>query len=371
MQRKKILFLSPLPPPYYGSAISSKDCLNILEKDKTFEVVNIKINFAQKMRGIGKISLEKLRKFKNIKQEIKKVLKNFNPDIIYFMPATSKIGLLRDYLLVKEIKKRWTKKVFFHIRTRITNENWKNPFIKKIYNKMFKNQKAIVLDNSLKKDLHSLIGEKELFVLPNAIKNELSEKEFNEIIKKRKKKKNFEIIFISNMDKTKGWPKLLRACKILDKKNMDFRCSFIGAWQCKKDEKDFCNFIDNYNLKNKIKYLGEKIGKEKNKILEDSDVLVFPTEYKLETFGRVILEAMMFGLPVIANGIASIPTIIQNEKTGFVLIKNSPEEIAEKIELLIKSKNNRLEMGKRGREKFLKEYILENYAKKFIRILNK
>ena len=156
--------------------------------------------------------------------------------------------------------------------------------------------------------------------------------------------KNFEIIFISNMDKTKGWPKLLRACKILDKKNMDFRCSFIGAWQCKKDEKDFCNFIDNYNLKNKIKYLGEKIGKEKNKILEDSDVLVFPTEYKLETFGRVILEAMMFGLPVIANGIASIPTIIQNEKTGFVLIKNSPEEIAEKIELLIKSKNKQKDL---------------------------
>jgi len=40
---KKILFLSPLPPPHYGSAMSSKMCLEILQKSKDFEIKNIGI----------------------------------------------------------------------------------------------------------------------------------------------------------------------------------------------------------------------------------------------------------------------------------------------------------------------------------------
>jgi hypothetical protein len=58
--KKKILFLSPLPPPNYGSAMSSKMCLDILRKSDLFEVSNIKINFAKKMDDVGVISLKKI-----------------------------------------------------------------------------------------------------------------------------------------------------------------------------------------------------------------------------------------------------------------------------------------------------------------------
>lgn len=365
---KKVLFISPLPPPHYGSALSSEMCLNILRGSRDFEVRSIKLNYSRKMNDLGKINFDKIIGIFKVKNQIKKEIKNFKPDIVYFMPATSSLGLLRDAYFIKQIKKIWKGKILFHIRARILEEDWKNKRKRKILSGMLKDQKAIVLGEELVRDLHGLIKNENIFILPNAIKNDVSDKQLKEILKERKKNKQLEILFISNMDRTKGWPKLLEACKILDKKNINFRCGFVGAWQSKKDKEYFENFVKRNNLQNKVFSLGKKIGKEKRKILEKTDVLVFPTEYKLETFGRVILEAYMFMVPVIANGIATILSTVKHGKTGFVLKENNPKEISRYLEKLQDIKL-REKIGKAGRKRFLDNFELENYKKEFKWIL--
>ena len=364
--KKKVLFLSPLPPPYYGSAMSSQMCLEILQKFNKFEVKNIKLNYAKEINDVGQLNLSKVKGFFIVKKQIKKLLKEFQPEIIYFVPATSGLGLIRDSYFVKQIKKLTNRKIIFHIRSRITDESWdKN---KKRFIEMLKGEKAIVLDKSLVQDLHGLIKKEDLFILPNAIKNEVTEKEIERIFNKRKEKQPLEILFLSNMDESKGWLKLLLACRILKNKKINFRCNFVGDWTTKKDEKKFNLMVKEYDLEKEVKYLGKKVGKEKNKVFEESNVLVFPTEYKLETFGRVIIEAMMFGLPVIANGIAAIPTIIQQNKTGFVLKKNTIQEIANSLERL-QDKKLREKIGNEGRKRFLNEYEIKKYKKEFLRII--
>ena len=364
---KKILFLSPLPPPYYGSAMSSQMCLEILQKSKDFEVRNIKLNYSKEMEDIGKVNLNKVKGFFYVKKQIKEKIKNFNPDLVYFVPATSYQGLIRDFLFIREIKKYWGGKILFHIRSRILENDWNNKFKRKIIIKMFENQKAIILGEELKNDLHGLINEKNIFILPNAIKNEISDFELKKIIAKRRKNKQLNILFLSNMDRTKGWLKTLGVCKILNNKKFNFKCDFVGGWLEKKDEDYFKNFVKKNKLEKRVFAHGKKIGDEKRKFLEKTNVLVFPTEFKMETFGRVILEGYMFGIPVIANGIATIPSTIQDKKTGFVLRKNTGREIS----LKILNETNWEQMGIEGRKMFLKGYEIKNYSKKFIGILNK
>lgn len=368
---KKVLFLSPLPPPDYGSALSSQMCLDILKKSRNFEVVNIKLNYSKKMSDIGRLNFEKIKGFFNVKKQIKEKINNFKPDIVYFMPATSGFGLFRDFFFVKEIKKYFTKKILFHIRTRITEKDWNSSIKRKIITSMFKDQKAIILGEELKEDLRNLINEEDIFILPNAIKNELSTKNFQSVIKERKLNKVFEILFISNMERSKGWPKVLEACKILRNEKINFNCNFVGEWLSKKDELFFNDFVKKNNLDKNVFSNGKKIGKEKFKFFEIADVLVFPTEYPLETFGRVIVEAMMFGVPVIANRIATIPSIIEDNKTGFLLNENTPKEIAEKIKKLYFNKKLREKMILRSRKRFLRFFEIKEYSRKFIRILEK
>lgn len=366
MKKKKILFITPLPPPDYGSALSSQMCLNILQESKNFEVKSIKINYSEKMQDVGKFNINKILGFFRVLGLIKKEITSFKPDLVYLVPATSGLGLIRDSLFVKKIKKLHSGEIILHVRSRITERDKKKHF--NTYKKMFEKTKVVVLGESLREDVYPFVKKENLEVFPNAIKNEVSEKEFNHIIQERNKSNSFNLLFLSNMNKEKGWFKVLESCAILKSKNIPFNCFFVGEWATKKDKDLFENFVKKYNLQESIKYLGKKTGKEKNKILRNSNLLVFPTEYKLETFGRVIVEAMMFGIPVIANSIASIPSIIENKKTGFLLKENSPKEIASNIEILQRNKSLRIKMGIEGRKRFLKNYELTGYKTKFLKL---
>lgn len=367
---KKILFLSPLPPPFYGSAISSKTCLNILKKEKDFRVTNIKINIAEEIEDIGRMGKNKFMGIYHKIKEIKEKSKKSKIDLLYFVPATSKTGIYKDFIFAM-IAKKYCKNTLFHIRSRITEKDKKNMIKKIIYKKMFKDSKVIILDRLLKEDISNFFREEDIFVLENAIENTVTKEEFKKILQKRKKEKKLKILFISNMYESKGYYLLLKACKILKREKIKFECKFAGSWPSQEEKKKFEKFIKKNKLEGSIKYLGKKTGEEKRKIFEESDVLVFPTYYELEAHPRVIIEAMMFGLAVITTDHAANSNTIKNKETGFILEDISELDIAKYLKLANKERDKIAKVGENGRKRFLEKYEIKNYEKKFLNIIKK
>ena len=64
--------------------------------------------------------------------------------------------------------------------------------------------------------------------------------------------------------------------------------------------------------------------------LHASDVVAFPTETE-ETFGRVALEGLATGRPVVASRIASVPEVLFGEMARFLVPPRSPAELAERL----------------------------------------
>ena len=69
-----------------------------------------------------------------------------------------------------------------------------------------------------------------------------------------------------------------------------------------------------------------------------------------------ILEAMSYGLPVIATNVGGIPEVVEDKVSGFLINPGDYSSLAEKIELLAKEHDLRKKMGQQGyrivREKF-------------------
>lgn len=74
-----------------------------------------------------------------------------------------------------------------------------------------------------------------------------------------------------------------------------------------------------------IVFVGNSGPRERDKLLGEAYALLHPISFK-EPFGLSVAEAMMCGTPVIAFNLGSMPELIDNGKTGFLV--NSIEEAA-------------------------------------------
>ena len=85
---------------------------------------------------------------------------------------------------------------------------------------------------------------------------------------------------------------------------------------------------------------------------------------RAEAFGRVTVEAMMSGIPVIGSNSGGTPELIQDGVTGFLYESGNIEELAEKIIILMNNKELRERMGKAGREYAEKNFTIERCVDK-------
>ena len=193
--------------------------------------------------------------------------------------------------------------------------------------------------------------------VPNGIENRPFK--YDEIIKKR----DIQVLFLSNLDPYKGPLEVLKAANIIVKQNSMVRFILAGAGSSDQFTNTLKGYINDNRLDEYVKMPGCIFGKEKEDLLSSSDIFVFPSKYKNETFGIVNVEAMRSGLPVISSAEGAIPEIVQDTVTGFIVDPNSPQEIADKVLLLINNPDLRERMGNKGREVFETKYTLEAYAK--------
>jgi glycosyltransferase involved in cell wall biosynthesis len=72
-------------------------------------------------------------------------------------------------------------------------------------------------------------------------------------------------------------------------------------------------------LKNpRIDYLGEIGDRQKSEFLGNAYALLFPIDWP-EPFGLVMIEALACGTPVIAYRRGSVPEVLQEGETGFIV----------------------------------------------------
>lgn len=359
--------MSPLPPPYYGSALSSSMSLDILNKEDSFEVHSVKLNYAREMSDVGRFRPQKLVPALKLAGTIKSLLKSFRPDIVYFMPAVSGFALLRDYFLLRTVKRFKHGKLILHIRAPFKETDWTNPVKRFIIKDLLQCDKIILLGHQLVPNLHASIDETNIYILPNALEISLTESEFAKRTGSRGREGYLNLLFLSNLHESKGWYKLLESCTLLKNDGIKFLCHFVGDWPSVSEKLKFSRYVEKNNLYENIIYHGRLLGREKQEKLIEADIFIFPTEY--DAFGRVIIEAMEFGLPVIASNVGTIPSIVEDGKTGFILEHNNAGEIYACI-LKLQDKSLRNAMGLKGREKFLKEFTLDIYKQRFLKILN-
>ena len=131
------------------------------------------------------------------------------------------------------------------------------------------------------------------------------------------------LLYIGRMKKYKGIHTAIRIAKELGLKLK------IAAPLPQPNQADF-EEVNAYwlseikpQLSPSIEHLNEISGEEKVNLLKHAKAFLFPVERE-EPFGMTVIEAMACGTPVVAYGNGSVPELVVDGKTGFVISAGSP-----------------------------------------------
>ena len=168
-------------------------------------------------------------------------------------------------------------------------------------------------------------------------------------------------LFIGKFRYYKGLYVLLEAMKTVQGSLL-----LIGIGPMERDLKRKVAADD--DLKEKVFFLGEVSDEDVVNHLHACDVFVFPSIFRSEAFGIVLLEAMACGKPLISTELGTGTSFVnQHQETGLVVPPNDIKALAGAINYLFVNPEVRGRFGKAARERVEKYFCLDRMVEDVIR----
>jgi len=189
------------------------------------------------------------------------------------------------------------------------------------------------------------------------ISNALPVEKFTKIIKNEpRKNERIKILYLGSLIKSKGAQVLLQALE-----GLPVDCLIYGNGVL---QEELQTTIQQHNLQAKI---CAPVPYDKIPALyADADIVVFPSLWP-EPFGRIAIEALAAGKPVIGSAIGGIKETIV-EETGILVEPGDAGQLREAIKLLMHNPALRKEMGKKGRKVVEELYAEEKVVGRLIAV---
>jgi glycosyltransferase involved in cell wall biosynthesis len=139
------------------------------------------------------------------------------------------------------------------------------------------------------------------------------------------------VITTSRLVRKNGVDTLIRAIGEIVDRAPEIKCLVLGNGQLRPELETLTSDL---GLDGQIEFLGDVAHAEVPAHLWASDIFVRPS--RSEGMGNSFVEALAAGLPIIGTPVGGIPDIIRDGETGLFVRVDDPEDLAEKIELLLK-----------------------------------
>lgn len=179
---------------------------------------------------------------------------------------------------------------------------------------------------------------------------------------KRKEKREKIIFFVGELAKAKGVDTLIKATNILIQKNQDIK---LALGSNGKDKELLIRMVKEFNIEDRVDFLGRIPENELPNYYRNSDISVFPSRYG---FGLATLEAMACGIPAVVGKSLDAIDFINDDR--MLTNPDNPEELAVKIENILYNDKLRKELIDYGIKK-ASEYSWEKMAIETTKIYNR
>ena len=174
----------------------------------------------------------------------------------------------------------------------------------------------------------------------------------------------FIILLPGRLSAWKGQKIFIEAVKLLvERENIQsFEAIILGSEQVRRVyKKQLLGLVEQYRLTKIIKFIDAF---EEMPVAYRLANLVCSCSIEPEAFGRVSVEAQSMEIPIIASDIGGSKETIVRDKTGFLFKSGNPNDLAEKIIMVMQKDYNSLKsVGFEGRKNVLKKFDVDKMCR--------
>jgi glycosyltransferase involved in cell wall biosynthesis len=153
-------------------------------------------------------------------------------------------------------------------------------------------------------------------------------------------------LFVGSITPRKGLHLLLQACAILQQQGCDkYTLAIIGDGTQRKELEDFCQ---EKGLSDRVRWIGKVDYSKLGAYFSESDVFVLPTLE--DTWGMVVLEAMVLGKAVLSSKWAGASELVIEGENGYCFDPYDPEKLSQLMRLFIDNPDLAVAMGKKSKQ---------------------
>jgi glycosyltransferase involved in cell wall biosynthesis len=177
--------------------------------------------------------------------------------------------------------------------------------------------------------------------------------------------------YLARICEDKGLHLLVEACELLARRNdvppfVLHAAGYLGA-----NDREYLQGLESRTasgpLAGRFKYFGEPDRDQKIAFLQSLDVMSVPTVYR-ESKGLPALEAMANAVPVVLPDHGSFSELISNTGGGLLHRPHDPDDVAEKIALLLRDPARAAELGRAGQCAIHDRYHAEAMAQRTLEL---
>ncbi|GAB6059670.1 glycosyltransferase family 4 protein [Desulfonatronum parangueonense] len=166
---------------------------------------------------------------------------------------------------------------------------------------------------------------------------------------------NGSILCVGHPYDVKGVDVLLQAFNLIFSDYPDVTLKIIGHCEDRDRYERLATGNDKISFRNGMFF--EKIVSE----FENCRFLVLPS--RTESMGRVLIEAMACGKPVIGSRVGGIPEVIAENETGLLFESENPSDLAQKMRILLDDPSLAMRMGEAGHERARTIFSPQRYGR--------
>jgi glycosyltransferase involved in cell wall biosynthesis len=164
-------------------------------------------------------------------------------------------------------------------------------------------------------------------------------------------------LYVGSLIPRKGIHHLLEACTVLQQHTAHpYTLLVVGDGPQRPELEDFC---EKHNLMNRVCWIGRVDYEKLGAYFSQADVFVLPTLE--DTWGMVVLEAMVFGKAVLCSQEAGASELISEGANGFCFNPYEPEYLATLMQRFIDTPDLARVMGQKSAQ-LMKQYSPEASA---------